>query len=675
MSTTSAVLQKIDMGERMNNLVIFIKINASSGAIQQALVYVEESLSSQTLRWYYTNETDIELIQDLIETVDDLLESHIVFIEFRKTPTVFVKSLYVGRVKRVELGDNSRYKITYSIAGKITSPLVIDNFMKYSTLNISEDFEENSHINFEESSALTKQLNYAVFRPRNINNEEPVEYPSIDSESQHHYLAQKNEYCQRMFNVLLPSKKRGEYQRDYDRIVNSKAFRRMVDKAQIFTSAKGDHYRTRMTHTLCVVQIARSVASELNMNVPLTEAIALGHDLGHTPFGHQGERTLDDLARKYADIGFKHNFQSMRVASVLEEEYVEYSGLDLSVQVLEGMWKHTKTKKGADNLPVCNVEDFLPQDTLPELVAILHPENSFCSTVEGQIVAIADEIAQRSHDLDDALSAGLLSIEELLEALSLRKLNSFKSQIEDVQKKMETSRKKQRLFVSEKELLNSRISSQVIKYFISDVVESFKNNSADEMEDTKEYFAENHCVDRQLLHFSLEGRALNDYLETIVTKRVINSPEVAAFDDKAKRVVTKLFELYYENPRLLHTGTLQRIFIEMRKKSENVIHFQDGDIGLVNEEWTRIKNPQESERLRDLRENFPARNLTQYKSVKEFLESGTLTAEEREEVSQYCEACQREYTEKHKILVRAICDFISGMTDAYALNEYRKLEY
>lgn len=305
----------------------------------------------------------------------------------------------------------------------------------------------------------------------------------------------------------------------------------------------------------------------------------------------------------------------------------------------------------------------------------MHPENSFCSTVEGQIVAIADEIAQRSHDLDDALSAGLLSIEELLEALSLRKLNSFKNQIEDIQEKMGTAKKEQRVFVSETELLNSRISSQIIKYFISDVVESFRNNSADDMKDAKEYFAERHCVNRQLLHFSANGQALNNYLETIVTRQVINSPEVAAFDDKAKRVVTKLFELYYENPRLLHTGTLQRIFIEMRKKTQNIIHFQDGDIRLVTDEWERIKNPQNSERLGDLREKFSGRDFTQYQSVKELLDSGTLTAKERARVLQYREKCKTEYIAKREILVRAICDFISGMTDTYALNEYRKLEY
>ena len=249
----------------------------------------------------------------------------------------------------------------------------------------------------------------------------------------------------------------------------------MVDKAQIFTSSKGDHYRTRMTHTLCVAQIARSIASRLHMNVPLTEAIALGHDLGHTPFGHQGERTLDKMARDCANIGFKHNFQSLNVASVLEEEYIECSGLDLSVQVLEGMWKHTKIRKSPHDALICDLEGFLPYGISEEARNHLHPENSFCSTVEGQIVFIADEIAQRSHDLDDALSARLLTMDNVIEALSLKKLHTLKAQIEELKSSIYSAQKGQRMFVSERELLVSRVASQVINYFIDDVVKCFED--------------------------------------------------------------------------------------------------------------------------------------------------------------------------------------------------------
>lgn len=662
----------------MNNLLIFIKLNCSALAVQPAISFVEDSYNNQHEHFYYTSDKDTQTIRDLLSSmkIDNLVDYYIAFIEYRKTPEIFIKKLYIGKTVRLEQQGNS-YQIYYSVKNEITSSLVIDNFMKYSNLNIERDFEEDSHISIEDSAPLMKQLLYAVNRPQNIA-KEAIKYPHIEAEEKLSEFAQRNEYCLRFFNIFPSSETRSEYQRDYDRLVHSKAFRRMVDKAQIFTSSKGDHYRTRMTHTLCVAQIARSIASRLHMNVPLTEAIALGHDLGHTPFGHQGERTLDKMARDCANIGFKHNFQSLNVASVLEEEYIECSGLDLSVQVLEGMWKHTKIRKSPHDALICDLEGFLPYGISEEARNHLHPENSFCSTVEGQIVFIADEIAQRSHDLDDALSARLLTMDNVIEALSLKKLHTLKAQIEELKSSIYSAQKGQRMFVSERELLVSRVASQVINYFIDDVVKCFEDFLAQNCEEVKKiraFFKANSHVDRQVLHFSAEGQILNDYLETIVAKQVINSPEVAAFDDKAKRVVSKLFELYYDNPRLLHDGTLQRIFIETRKRTNNVIHFQDADIDLVNDEWKRIKNPSNASRFRDLREEFPSIDFTPYQSVPEFKDSLDETSKEYSIVTEYLDSCLNEYREKQKILVRSICDFISGMTDTYATEEYRKLLY
>ena len=662
----------------MNNLLIFIKLNCSAPAVQPAISFVEDSYNNQHEHFYYTSDKDTQTIRDLLSSmkIDNLVDYYIAFIEYRKTPEIFIKKLYIGKTVRLEQQGNS-YQIYYSVKNEITSSLVIDNFMKYSNLNIERDFEEDSHISIEDSAPLMKQLLYAVNRPQNIA-KEAIKYPHIEAEEKLSEFAQRNEYCLRFFNIFPSSETRSEYQRDYDRLVHSKAFRRMVDKAQIFTSSKGDHYRTRMTHTLCVAQIARSIASRLHMNVPLTEAIALGHDLGHTPFGHQGERTLDKMARDCANIGFKHNFQSLNVASVLEEEYIECSGLDLSVQVLEGMWKHTKIRKSPHDALICDLEGFLPYGISEEARNHLHPENSFCSTVEGQIVFIADEIAQRSHDLDDALSARLLTMDNVIEALSLKKLHTLKAQIEELKSSIYSAQKGQRMFVSERELLVSRVASQVINYFIDDVVKCFEDFLAQNCEEVKKiraFFKANSHVDRQVLHFSAEGQILNDYLETIVAKQVINSPEVAAFDDKAKRVVSKLFELYYDNPRLLHDGTLQRIFIETRKRTNNVIHFQDADIDLVNDEWKRIKNPSNASRFRDLREEFPSIDFTPYQSVPEIKDSFDETSKEYSIVTEYLDSCLNEYREKQKILVRSICDFISGMTDTYATEEYRKLLY
>lgn len=660
----------------MDNLLIFVKLNSSSEAVRPAIEYVKDSYLHHRGRFYYTSNLDTTTISDLLETrgIQQLTGCHIVFIEYRKVPEIFIKKLYIGNITRLEQEGNS-YQIYYLVKNEVTSALVIDNFMKYSTLSIERDFEEDNHISIEDSAPLMRQLSYAVNRPQNITGE-AVAYTPLPSEGQLSEFAQRNEYCHRCYNIFPPSETRGEFQRDYDRIVHSKAFRRMVDKAQIFTSSKGDHYRTRMTHTLCVSQIARSIATRLNMNVPLTEAIALGHDLGHTPFGHQGERTLNRMANIYADIGFKHNFQSLNVASVLEEEYVECFGLDLSLQTLEGMWKHTKIRKHAGDPLICNLKDFLPYDIPDTAIHELYIDDDFCSTIEGQIVFIADEIAQRSHDLDDALSAGLLNIESLLDILSLKKLHTLKQQIENLKQSMISAKERQHTFVSEDELLISRIASQVINYFINDVVNCFQKfleDNVHEVDNLRRYFSVNFRVNRQLIGFSSEGNVLNDYLETIVKKQVINSSEVAAFDDKAERIVSKLFELYYDNPRLLHDGTLKRIFIEMRKRTDNVIHFQDGDIDLVNDEWSRIKKPEQSARFRDIREVFPETNFDEYKDFSEVLDALDPNSHEYMEIKQYCEKCINEYTEKKKILVRAICDFISGMTDTYAINEYRKL--
>ena len=171
-----------------------------------------------------------------------------------------------------------------------------------------------------------------------------------------------------------PCEMRTEFQRDRDRIIYCKAFRRLKNKTQVFFSPEGDHYVTRLTHTLDVAQIARSIARSLSLNEDLTEAIALGHDLGHTPFGHSGERILDKLSKN----GFKHNVQSVRVVDVLEKDG---RGLNLTFEVKDGILNHTKSGNAA--------------------------------TLEGRCVSLADRIAYINHDLDDAVRAGLLTFDDV----------------------------------------------------------------------------------------------------------------------------------------------------------------------------------------------------------------------------------------------------------------------
>jgi dGTPase len=195
-----------------------------------------------------------------------------------------------------------------------------------------------------------------------------------------------------------PSATRSEFQRDRDRIIHSTAFRRLQHKTQVFLQHEGQHFRTRLTHTLEVSQISRSIARALGLDEDLAEAVALAHDLGHTPFGHAGERVLDG---RMADFGgFDHNVQALRVVTLLENRYAAHDGLNLTWETLEGIFKH--------NGPV--------SDPSPELATIPVPADLMPETyasLEAQAAAIADDIAYNAHDIDDALRAGLLTFEQL----------------------------------------------------------------------------------------------------------------------------------------------------------------------------------------------------------------------------------------------------------------------
>jgi len=189
---------------------------------------------------------------------------------------------------------------------------------------------------------------------------------------------------------------RGEYQRDRDRIIHSTAFRRLVYKTQVFVNHEGDLYRTRLTHSLEVSQIGRSVAVALNLNEPLTEAVCLAHDLGHTPFGHAGQDTLNACMRDFG--GFEHNLQSLRVVDELEAKYADFPGLNLMFETREGILKHCSTRNAR---ALGDVGERFLQRRQPGL--------------EAQIANIADAIAYNNHDVDDGFRAGLLTLEQLRE--------------------------------------------------------------------------------------------------------------------------------------------------------------------------------------------------------------------------------------------------------------------
>lgn len=621
----------------MNKKVIFIKLK---NMVCTRIEYFEESFESFIngevgINYYnFPMDQDTSYTSELEDGDEYYFFASVYDYDQENNGIVFIKSfLGVGKFSL----NNKSLKITTKYNSNENT--MLRSLRELSALNINEDFAEGEYVTIEESEYLFNQIDF-ILNDVYVCEKTDRSYDAIDSEENLHPFAQRNEYCRRQYNFREPQQNRGEFQRDYERIVHSKAFRRMVDKAQVFSASKGDYYRTRMTHSQAVAQIARGIASELNLNLVLTEAIALGHDIGHTPFGHQGERTLNDILNNKIKIikncnlfsdhfgGFKHNYQSIRVASQLEEQYFEIEGMDLSYQTLEGMLKHTKLKRGEYKL-----NEFIKDDNAENE---LYFDNDFCSTLEGQIVAVADEIAQRGHDLDDALSSGIMSLDDFMKNMTFKKVQCLEEKIEALTNEMRNAHNLHRKFLDGNELMNSRIVSTIIAYFINDVIvvskERMRNYSADSFRDN------GFTVDEKLIDFSEEALKVSQFLETIITNNVINSPEIALFDNNGATIVNSLFKAYYNDPRLLHKGTQRRIYVETRRFTQNVVDFEFGNHAVIRDEIQKITKA-------DL-ENQDEIPLELYD----------------------------EYLTKRRILVRNICDFISGMTDTYAINEYRRIE-
>lgn len=204
---------------------------------------------------------------------------------------------------------------------------------------------------------------------------------------------------------------RSEFQRDRDRIIHSTAFRRLQHKTQVFLHHEGLHFRTRLTHTLEVSQIARSIARALRLNEDLAEAVALAHDLGHPPFGHAGERVLNKKMEQWG--GFDHNLQALRTVTTLENRYAEHDGLNLTWETLEGILKHNGPLVGASGQPIGKyAQEGLPEG-LDAIPAVADLEINTYAGLEAQAAAIADDIAYNAHDIDDAVRAGLIGLADL----------------------------------------------------------------------------------------------------------------------------------------------------------------------------------------------------------------------------------------------------------------------
>lgn len=302
---------------------------------------------------------------------------------------------------------------------------------------------------------------------------------------------------------------RTEYQRDRERIIHSRAFRRLEYKTQVFINHEGDHYRTRLTHTMEVAQIARAVSRALRLNEDLAESIALAHDLGHTPFGHVGEKELNRLLKDYG--GFEHNRQSLRVVEVLEKRYCDFDGLNLTWETREGIIKHS----GPYDRP--ETDGFNP-DEQPSL--------------EAQIIDLADEIAYNNHDLDDGISSGLLEYDEV-SVLSIWKHAS------DVYGRPLPESKKS----SAREIIRTIINILVTD-LINTTVSNIERFSVESYSDVKK------CRSK-LATFSPEITFINNELKKFLKEKLYQHYRVTRMSLKSQKVINELFHIYTEHPDTL----------------------------------------------------------------------------------------------------------------------------
>ncbi|MBN1913500.1 MAG: deoxyguanosinetriphosphate triphosphohydrolase [Candidatus Omnitrophica bacterium] len=301
---------------------------------------------------------------------------------------------------------------------------------------------------------------------------------------------------------------RSVYQRDRDRIIHSAAFRRLEYKTQVFVNHEGDYYRTRLTHSLEVAQIARTIAAALRLNIDLVEAIALAHDLGHTPFGHSGEEALDELMAKHG--GFNHNLHGLRVVDLLEERYPDFPGLNLSWELREGIVKHA-TK-------------------FDRTVRIKGFSSAEQPTLESQIVDIADEIAYDNHDLDDGLTSGLIKESEL------EKLDIWQEIYEGVSKKYSAIEEQMRKYLMIRSLINMQVTD-----LIEETEKRIKGLKIRASSDARKIRGRTVIFSKRLL-------SLRNPLRDFLSQRLYRHYRVVRMSNKAKHFIQELFRVYMDKP-------------------------------------------------------------------------------------------------------------------------------
>ncbi|MEM7017139.1 MAG: deoxyguanosinetriphosphate triphosphohydrolase [Pseudomonadota bacterium] len=325
-----------------------------------------------------------------------------------------------------------------------------------------------------------------------------------------------------------PSAYRSEYQRDRDRIIHAKAFRRLEYKTQVFVNHEGDLFRTRLTHSLEAAQLGRTIARALNLNEDLVEAIALAHDLGHTPFGHAGQDALNKCMKEFG--GFEHNLQSLRVVDELEHRYPDFDGLNLTFETREGILKHC-SKKNARQLGDLG-ERFL-EGTRPSL--------------EAQVTNVADEVAYNNHDIDDGLRAGMLTIEQL------QSQPLFKEHFDIVMQTWPKLTRRRAVYETIRRMINAQINNLIDTS--RDQVEAMAPKSPNDARNAPD----------ELVTFSASMYENHLDFKRFLNKNLYRHYRVHRMTIKAQHIVSRLFEAFINDPHLMPGETQRQILVYQPK--------------------------------------------------------------------------------------------------------------
>ena len=331
------------------------------------------------------------------------------------------------------------------------------------------------------------------------------------------------------------SKFRTHYQRDRDRIIHSTAFRRLKHKTQVFVNTSSDHFRTRITHSMEVSQIARTLGKIFKLNEDLCETLSLAHDLGHPPFGHAGEKALDTCMKNFG--GFDHNIQTLRIVTILEKKYYKFNGLNLTLETLDGLIKH--------NGPILNkdkYENILGKNIFKNKINYIKSPS-----LEAQLSSISDDIAYNSHDLEDGLNAGFFSLNELKNIPLISGI--VKTHLRKLKK-------------NNKDLIYRQVTRDLINKLVSDVIRTTSLNiKREKIKSIKNVYK----TKIKLVTFSNEMRLFDKEIKLFLNKKMYNNPVVLKKTKQGSIIINSLFKKIREKPsKFIKINELKMFTIERR---------------------------------------------------------------------------------------------------------------